>query len=118
MGYQDSSLAPSMAALLQTRRPAGGHEQALGWWVIGKGDEEIVFHDGGTFGYSSSLAWQPQRRIGVVVLANQTTGAGGIARHLLQPSMPLGHPERARRTQITLDTLLVGRALARLLLSG
>ena len=74
MGYEDSKLAPSMAALLQTRRPAGGHEQALGWWIIGTGDDAIVFHDGGSFGFSSSLAWQPQRRVGVVVLSNQTYG--------------------------------------------
>ena len=104
MGYEDSKLAASMAAQLRTRRPADGHEQALGWWIAGSGDDTIVFHDGGSFGFSSSLAWQPQRRVGVVVLANQTTGAGGIARHLLQPSTPLGQPSRARRTEITLDS--------------
>jgi CubicO group peptidase (beta-lactamase class C family) len=55
MGYQDTKVAPSMAALLQTRRSAGGHEQALGWWVIGSGEDAIVFHDGGSFGFSARL---------------------------------------------------------------
>ncbi len=113
MGYQDTKLAPSMAALLQTRRPAGGHEQALGWWIIGTGEDAIVFHDGGSFGFSSSLAWQPQRRVGVVVLSNQTTGAAGIARHLLQPSVPLEQPKRARRTEITLDAAVLDRYVGR-----
>jgi CubicO group peptidase (beta-lactamase class C family) len=103
MGYEESKLAPTLAALLRTRRPAGDHEQALGWWISGDGADAIVFHDGGSFGFSSSVAWQPQRRIGVVVLCNQTTGAGGIARHLLQPDAPYGQPQRARRTQISLD---------------
>ena len=33
MGYEDSKLAPSMAKLLHTRRPAGKDEQALGWLI-------------------------------------------------------------------------------------
>jgi CubicO group peptidase (beta-lactamase class C family) len=103
MGYEDSKLAASMAAQLQTRRPAGSNEQALGWLIMGTGDDAIVFHDGGSFGFSSSVAWQPQRRIGVVVLANQTTNVGDIARHMLQPSIPLEQPARARHTEITLD---------------
>jgi CubicO group peptidase (beta-lactamase class C family) len=113
IGYEDSKLTPSIAALLQTRRPAGGHEQALGWMIIGAGEDAIVFHDGASFGFSSSLAWQPQRRVGVVVLANQTTAAAGIARHLLQPGTPLEKPKRARRTQITLDAAILDRYVGR-----
>jgi CubicO group peptidase (beta-lactamase class C family) len=104
MGYEDSKLAASMAAQLQIRRPAGRNEQALGWLIMGTGDDAIVFHDGGSFGFASSVAWQPQRRIGVVVLANQTTNVGDIARHLLQPNIPLEQPARARHTEVTLDT--------------
>jgi hypothetical protein len=40
----------------------------------------------------------------VVVLANQTSNVGDISRHLLQPSIPLEQPARARHTGITLDT--------------
>ncbi|HEY7638537.1 MAG TPA: serine hydrolase [Steroidobacteraceae bacterium] len=113
MGYEESKLAPTLAALLRTRRPAGEHEQALGWWIVGSGDDAIVFHDGGSFGFSSSLAWQPQRRVGVVVLSNQTTGAGGIARHLLQPDVPIGQPRRARRTEITLEPAVLDSYVGR-----
>lgn len=113
MGYENTKLAPSMAALLQTRRPAGEHEQALGWWIIGTGEDAIAFHNGGSFGFSSSLAWQPQRRVGVVVLSNQVTGAAGIAHHLLQPNVPLAQAQRARRTEITLDAAVLDRYVGR-----
>jgi D-alanyl-D-alanine-carboxypeptidase/D-alanyl-D-alanine-endopeptidase len=113
MGHEDAKLAPSIAALLQTRRPAGGHGQALGWWIIGTGEDAIAFHDGVSFGFSSSLAWQPQRRVGVVVLSNQVTGAAGIAHHLLQPNVPLPQPKRARRTEITLDAAVLDRYVGR-----
>ena len=104
MGYEDSKLAPSMAKLLQTRRPAGESEQALGWMIMGKGEDTIVLHDGGTMGFSSSMAWMPQQRAGVVVLMNQAGSVGDIARHLLRPSLPLEKATRARHTEITLDS--------------
>jgi D-alanyl-D-alanine-carboxypeptidase/D-alanyl-D-alanine-endopeptidase len=107
MGYEDSKLARSMAKLLQTRRPAGKDEQALGWMIASDGDDEVVFHDGGSFGFSSSVAWQPQRRIGVVVLMNQTGSVADISRHLLQPSTPLQKPTPARHTELTLDTAVL-----------
>ena len=59
------------------------------------------------------MAWQPQRRIGVVVLANQTTNVGDIARHLLQPSVPLEQPARARHTEITLDAAVLDKYVGR-----
>lgn len=103
MGYEDSKLAPSMAKLLQTRRPAGDLEQALGWMVMGAGEDQIVLHDGGSFGFASSVAWLPQQRIGVVVLMNQAGNVGDIARHLLRPSLPLQQVTPARHTEITLE---------------
>jgi CubicO group peptidase (beta-lactamase class C family) len=104
MGYEDSKLAPTMAKLLQTRRPAGDLEQALGWMVMGEGDEQMVLHDGGSLGFGSSVAWLPQQRVGVVVLMNQAGNVGDISRHLLKPSLPLAQVTRALHTEITLDT--------------
>jgi hypothetical protein len=45
--------------------------------------------------------------MGVVVLANQATNVGDIARHLLQSSIPLEQPTRARHAEITLDTAVL-----------
>ncbi len=105
MGYEHSTLKPSLEALLHPRRPmpGAGAEQALGWVVMGKGSDPWVVHDGGTFGFSSSVAWDPEARVGIVVLSNQVTGVGDIARHLLRPEIPLAKPLLAKRTEIALD---------------
>ena len=104
MSYERAPLSPSLAAMLDTRRPLDRKsEQALGWVVMGgQGGEPLIYHDGGTFGFASSVAWDPQRRIGVVVLSNQVSQVGDIARHLLRPDLPLEHPTATRRTEITL----------------
>ena len=109
MGYERSPLAPAMAAMLGTPRPRvrPGEEQALGWIVMGEGDDPLIVHDGGSFGFASSVAWDPKKRIGVVVLSNQVAGVGDIARHLLRPNLPLEKPTATKRTEIALDSALL-----------
>lgn len=113
MGYDRSPLVPSMAMMLSARRPAGASEQALGWRVIGKGDDQLIIHDGGTFGYASSIAWDPRERVGIVVLSNQMTGVSDIARHLLRPKVPLERPTATKRTEITLDSAVADTYVGR-----
>jgi hypothetical protein len=109
MGYESSPLAPAMAIMLSTRRPMPqlGSEQALGWMVIGEGDDQLIVHDGGTLGYASSVAWDPKQRVGVVVLSNQLAGVGDIARHLLRPHVPLERPTATKRTEIALHSAVL-----------
>ncbi len=108
LGYERSSLGPAMEASVSTRRPTqSGNEQALGWTVIGKGDDQIIFRDGGTLGYASSMAWDPKKRIGVVVLSNQVASVDDIARHLLRPNFPLAKPTTTKHTEIALDSAVL-----------
>jgi CubicO group peptidase (beta-lactamase class C family) len=121
LGYERSPLAPAIAAQLLTRRPGPrpGVEQALGWVVEETGDGPLVFHDGGTFGYASAMAWDPKRRIGVVVLLSQVGDVGDIARHLLRPGVPLAKPAVApRHTEIALDTAVLDSYVGRYAASG
>jgi len=104
MGYEPSPLASSMAAMLSTRRPIDGSEQALGWVVTGKGDEQLVMHDGFTWGYASYVAWNPATRVGVVVLSNQLAGVDDIGRHLLRQDAPLEKPTVIQHIEIALDS--------------
>jgi len=53
------------------------------------------------------MAWDPKSRVGVVVLSNQLTGVGDIARHLLRPNLPLGKPTAFRHSEIPLDPALL-----------
>lgn len=70
MGYEPSPLTRAMVAMLSTRRRASGGEQALGRMITGKGDDQLIVHDGGTFGFASSMVWDAKKRVGVVVLSN------------------------------------------------
>ena len=115
MGYERSPLAPAMATMLSTRRPMPQHgqAQALGWVVIGEGDDQMIVHDGGTWGCVSSVAWDPKQRVGVVVLSNQMAGVSDIARHLLRPNVPLERPTATKRTETALDSAILDTGAGR-----
>ena len=93
LGYTKTPLAPAMAAMLNVRRPTGVQdlEIALGWHVFTAHAKLIVWHNGGTGGYRSFIGFDPERRVGVVVLSNAETpeGVDDIGRHLLDAQVPL-----------------------------
>lgn len=102
--------------MMRTRRPkSAGVEQALGWLV----EDGLLFHDGGTFGYASAVAWDPRQRVGVVVLMNQVGDVADIARHLLRPNVPLTKPAPVVTHQaIVLDAELLDRYAGRYEVEG
>lgn len=111
LGYTKTPLAPAMAAMLGVRRPTGTPqlEVSLGWHIlIGKDDgREIVWHNGGTGGFRSFLAFDEKRRVGVVVLSNTSTATGvdDLGLHLLDSRIPLAKPPSPpkQRTEVTVD---------------
>ena len=109
MDYGRTPLAPAMAGMLQTRRPAPTLQQALGWWIIpfGPGDDGIVTAAGVTLGFSTTVAFDPRTRVGVVVLSNSSEGDGGLAWHLLRPAWPVetsaATKARQQRKEIVID---------------
>ncbi len=104
MHYRRGPLDTAMAACLATHRPTGNpnREQALGWIVTGTGRDQLVFHDGTSYGCASCVVWDPVRRVGVAVLSNQASGVADLALHLLRPSIPLEHPTTTKHKEITL----------------
>jgi serine-type D-Ala-D-Ala carboxypeptidase/endopeptidase len=109
-GDEPSPLASSMRLMLTQHRPMGeGNEQAVGWVVLGKGDKQLLMHDGATWGYNSYVAWDPRTRIGVAVLSNQLTNIGDIALHLLHPNTPLEKPTVSRHHEISLAATVLDR---------
>ena len=93
VGYVKSPLAAAMASMLAVRRPTGvpGLEIALGWHILTKDGQEIVWHNGGTGGYRTFIGYDKASRVGVVVLSNASTTAGvdDIGMHLLNPASRL-----------------------------
>jgi len=112
LGFRESSLGPAMASMLATRRPGPGFQQALGWWIVAlkEGDRGFVFHGGQTSGFASSVGFDPETQVGVVVLSNGTADDGGLAWHLLRPAFPMatstGERARKERKEISLQPKL------------
>jgi CubicO group peptidase (beta-lactamase class C family) len=115
MGNSRPPFEGVLVTMLETQRPGPGIPQALGWMIVatGPGDKGIVTHDGGTLGFTSALAYDPNTKTGVVVLSNTANGVGDIARHLLRPAIPLTTPPPAgpapKKTEVSIDPSLMDR---------
>jgi CubicO group peptidase (beta-lactamase class C family) len=133
LGYTPNPLAKEMAAMLETLRPAGLEESGvkkagLGWHIlspracmfmcVSEGDS-LVIHDGRTGGYQSFVGYDPDARIGVVILSNAGYGAGvaDIGLHLLNPKLPLLSGKALDlpkvRVQIALDPSILESCVGR-----
>lgn len=91
LGLVKTSLYGAMEKTQQTQRPAGSPELQIGlaWHTIKKYDSEIVFHDGGTGGYRSLIAFDRAKKTGVVVLSNSEVDINDIGLHLLNEKYEL-----------------------------
>ena len=70
--------------------PDGMMRIGLGWHIMQRADSSrIVWHNGGTGGYHSWAGYDPDRRVGVVVLTNSTENIDDIGLHLIDPTIPL-----------------------------
>ncbi len=69
------------------RSPRPGIQLGLSWFTLTRGPLTVLGHNGGTAGYSSYIAFDPNTRAGVVVLANSGgfEYADKIGRDLLNP---------------------------------
>ena len=55
-------------------------------WIIGRGkNKELVWHNGGTQGFTSFIGFKPNEKTGVVVLSNAGILVDDIGLHLLAP---------------------------------
>jgi CubicO group peptidase (beta-lactamase class C family) len=74
-----------------TEEPRAGRHQQIGlaWQILPTGDDEIVWHSGGTSGYRSFVGFRRGADRGVVILTNSRFGVDDIGLHLLDPESPL-----------------------------
>jgi CubicO group peptidase (beta-lactamase class C family) len=87
---QESPLTAAMAATLAVRRPTGfpDLEIGLGWHVSKRAGREVIWHNGGTAGYASYLAYVPHAQLGLAVLANSGHGVDDLALELIDRFAP------------------------------
>ena len=67
----------------------------LGWHILQRPSMRIIWHNGGTGGYRSFAGFDPDRRVGVVVLSNSTVSVDDVGFHVLDSTMALAAPRIA-----------------------
>ena len=75
---------PLVAALTTTHKPqhatsAPKTRVGLGWMITESPTGTLIWHNGGTGGFSSFIGFDPDRKLGVVVLANSAAGVDPLA---------------------------------------
>ncbi|WP_218124329.1 serine hydrolase [Nitrosospira multiformis] len=96
LGIKQTPLAPALDATLAVRRPTGMHsEWGLGWGIMKSGEDEMIWHNGVTGGYTSFIGFLMKEKVGVVVLSNTSAaGVENVGYHLLNPEIPLSPPPK------------------------
>ena len=70
---------------------------AMHWMLAPLNGRTFLAHEGGTGGFSSFVAFDPERKSGVVILSDTALhargGLGSLGLHLLDAKVPLGKPD-------------------------
>jgi serine-type D-Ala-D-Ala carboxypeptidase/endopeptidase len=83
----------------------------LGWHVLVRGDDQVVWHNGQTAGYHSFIGFRPSTGANVLVLSNAAGDIDDLGIHVLDPSVPLRElPAAHQVVSVSADVLgsLVG----------
>lgn len=90
MGLTTSKLTNAMQLAQKNSRTEGSTPGVgLGWHLMSKDGEEIVWHNGGTGGYRTFIGFVKGTTKGVVVLSNSANSVDDLGTHLLVSSAPL-----------------------------
>ena len=115
-GQLGEAPAPLAAALTLSQQPVNPGAQppmAMNWMLAPVNGRTWHAHEGGTGGFSSFVAFDRERRRGVVVLSDTALhslgGLGSLGLHLADPSQPLGKPRKAVPAPASLIDALVGQ---------
>ena len=101
----DTPLRPAIRRMRSVHHDTGTPdlEIMMGWHVWHRYGTDIVWHNGGTYGYHSFAGFDPAKQTGVVVLCNSGFDIDDIGRHILEGRWPLQRYDAAKeRTGITL----------------
>ena len=93
LGPPDDDLERAMRVASTPARALGeGDSIGLGWQMIRHQGRRIVMHGGGTGGFSTHAAFDPERRVGYVLLTNSSGFGDDIGMDFLRRGAPLDLP--------------------------
>ncbi len=116
LGLVKSDLGPAMQLAQKSRHDAGSPDMEIGlcWHIAKKYGARLVWHNGGTGGYHSFIGFDPQKKRGVVVLANSAKSIDDLGFHLLEPKYPVTRTQPAKdRIAIGLEPKILDRYVGR-----
>lgn len=94
VGPADTDLQRAMREAHEPRRPGSGEQQVgLAWLNSGENGRRIVQHSGSSAGFRAHIAFDPERRVGVVLLANSGTYRETLALDLVSGRLPPWQPQ-------------------------
>ncbi|HUA58125.1 MAG TPA: serine hydrolase [Verrucomicrobiae bacterium] len=105
-GLADTPLKAAVARMRSVHRETDQPdlEIQMAWHVWHKYGGDIVWHNGGTYGFHSFMGFDPAAKRGVVVLCNTSFDIDDIGRHVLDSRWPLANLTAAKsRTEIPLS---------------
>ena len=90
LGLTSTALQEAMAATLQSHASRGrpGQEIGLAWHIEKQGPRTVYWHNGGTGGYRSFIAFDAAQKTGVVLITNRATSLDTLGMSLLAGRRP------------------------------
>jgi len=116
--FLEENLAPEKAALARELRLAAEPRRettipntriGLGWHILERDGRSIVWHNGGTGGFHSFIAFERDSGRAVVVLANASQDIDDIGLFVLGAGRLRDAPSAVAHTEITLDPATLNR---------
>jgi len=93
MGNRDTKLYPQMKQTQAILARASNENQDVSHigmgWLYSTQNDTIVWHNGGTAGFSSFMGFNKQKGSGVIVLSNTANNVNDLGFHLLDTDYPL-----------------------------
>jgi CubicO group peptidase (beta-lactamase class C family) len=91
LGLLKSDLYPEMLKTHEIKHSANKRNLyiGMGWHIWKKYNKEIVWHRGGTGGYTAFIGLDEQNKKAVIVLSNSSIGVSDIGLHLLESKFPI-----------------------------
>jgi CubicO group peptidase (beta-lactamase class C family) len=108
-GRRDTPLKETIALAVKPMRDGEGTNSTGYAWGVSKREAGVIWHGGGTGGFTSMIAVNPGTRTAAVVLVDSTTLFNDLPAHLVEPTLPLRKKRLGLATDIETLKQYVGR---------
>jgi serine-type D-Ala-D-Ala carboxypeptidase/endopeptidase len=99
----DSPLGRALRLAHEPRNAVNANADiGLNWQIMKFGSRRIIGHGGATQGFRAFMGFDPDARVGAVILANYPASMSDIVLHLINPNVPLTGAPTEERVQIDL----------------